>query len=444
MQRAKLLLTRWKLSLQGTFKGEARFSRLFFTSIPVYLFLLYIYRVGSQRVDGGNNLPGPRDVGVYINAAIDILTGVNPYQNSASRFGSFGPLPFILLSPFDATLAVAITQMLGMVGFQYFIFTLSRMYFLRTNWLIPVIPLFASSRENLVTAQVTGILCGLIAIACAILLKEKTLLNTFLASILFALVLDLKPHIFMFFSFVVLIYLGRVIVFFNAVFIMICAHTSIDLLHGEFLEVSWFRTLGSIESKASSGTFTDSHTFWPIISAMFGETTVITIISTLLFCLIGVSSLFLSKSRGLVNAPILALLAPAFSIYFHLYDLVIFACLVLAVLGARLKPGKELFLSFVVSQCIQGTSFFSISSYIFFLFSWIIFNFICRISIYKWSTRLSLLGFFVSIGLNLLVGILVPGSFIHSARTSLVIMFLLLALLVINSRIRTFSQESDK
>jgi len=261
MQRAKLLLTRWKLSLQGTFKGETRFSRLFFTSIPVYLFLLYIYRVGSQRVDGGNNLPGLRDVGVYINAAVDILTGVNPYQNSASRFGTFGPLPFILLSPFDATLAVAITQMLGMVGFQYFIFTLSRMYFLRTNWLIPVIPLFASSRENLVTAQVTGILCGLIAIACAILLKKKTLLNTFLASILFALALDLKPHIFMFFSVVILICLGRVIVFFNAVFIMICAHTSIDLLHGEFLEVSWFRTLGSIESQASSGAFTDSHTF---------------------------------------------------------------------------------------------------------------------------------------------------------------------------------------
>ena len=122
-----------------------------FVSIPFYVLLLFIYRVGSSRVDAGNLNPGPRDVGVYINAALDVFSGDNPYQNSAARFGTFGSLPFIVLAPLSTPQVVAVTQILGLIGFQFLIFTLGRIYSLPINWLIPIIPLFASSRENLQT-----------------------------------------------------------------------------------------------------------------------------------------------------------------------------------------------------------------------------------------------------------------------------------------------------
>jgi hypothetical protein len=411
---------------------------LCFVSIPFYVLLLFIYRVGSSRVDSENLNPGPRDVGVYINAALDVFSGENPYQNSAARFGTFGSLPFIVLAPLSTPQVVAVTQILGLIGFQFLIFTLGRIYSLQINWLIPIIPLFASSRENLVTAQVTGILCGFIGIAFMLLLKQRNPANTFLSALLVALTIDLKPHLMIIFAAVVLIQMRRFYVFSFSFLIILFVHTVINLFHGEFLEVSWLRTLSSIEESASVGKFTDSHTFWPTVAVLYNNTPAISMISTLIAIIIGCISLFLAKSRKSPYVCMAALFAPAFSIYFHLYDLVLINSLILAIISKSSSRNKGFLLGFFVSQSLQGTNIYSVLSFSIFIISWLIFNVISARNFTNWKTRYSLSGLLLSVSLNYTVSLVTPENLVHSVRISLTLIYILLSLIYLS-----FTSPSD-
>lgn len=426
--------SRWQESYILRHLNGISFRGLCLASIPFYVFLLYIYRAGSPKVDAGNPNPGPRDVGVYINAALDVFSGANPYQNSAARFGTFGTLPFIALAPLSTPQVVAVTQILGLIGFQFLIFTLGRIYSLPVNWLIPIIPLFASSRENLVTAQVTGILCGLAGISFMLLLKPKHLTNTFLSTLLAALVIDLKPHLMIFFVAVVLIQIKQSHVFLYSLLIIFFMHTMINILHGEFLEVSWFRTLNSIEESASFGNFTDSHTFWPIVAVFYNNTSSISIISMLLVIVIGFFSLLFAKSHKSPYVCMAALFVPAFSIYFHLYDLVLINSLILAIISKSSLRVQGFLLSFFVSQSLQGTNVNSGLSFSIFFFSWLIFNMISAKNFTNWKTRYSLSGLLLSVTLNYMVSFFVPENLVHSVRISLILSYILLSLIYLSFR----------
>ncbi len=438
---AKLSRTRWQEFFQSQFLNRLSFKSLCFVSIPFYVLLLFIYRVGSSRVDAGNLNPGPRDVGVYINAALDVFSGDNPYQNSAARFGTFGSLPFIVLAPLSTPQVVAVTQILGIIGFQFLIFTLSRIYSLQINWLIPIIPLFASSRENLVTAQVTGILCGLIGISFILLLKPKSPTNIFLSALLAALVIDLKPHLMIFFVAVVLIQIKRSYVLIFSLLIILSMHTIINLMHGEFLEASWLRTLSSIEESASLGNFTDSHTFWPTVAVLYNNTSAISIISTSLVIVVGFISIYFSKSNKSPYVCMAALFVPAFSIYFHLYDLVLINCLILAIINKSPLRNKEFLLGFFVSQSLQGTNIYSIFSFSAFVISWSIFNLISAKNFTKWKTLYSLAGLLLSITLNYIVSLVISENLIHSFRISLTLVYTLLTLIYLYFRFSTSTKK---
>jgi hypothetical protein len=377
-------------------------------------------------------MPGPRDVGVYINAALDILTGENPYTNSTVRFGTFGALPFAILAPLTTFQVVALIQLLGIIGFQYLAFVLGRIYELNLNWLVLMIPFFASSRENLTTAQVNGVLCGFLGIAINLLSKSTSKSRTFFATLLIAIVIDLKPHLMFFFVLVIMMRLKKTRTFVHSVLLLFLAHGIIDFLHQEFLELTWIRTLNSVETLASNGSFTDSHTFWPTLSLIFNNTAALTNFSIILALTVGFISTAILGIRQSVYAPIVALLAPTMSIYFHLYDLVPFAVMVLALLSNRLGRHREVVLSFFLSQSVQGTNVFSPAAGILLLTVWLFFNFTAKHNFAKWNSGLSMLGLCANFALNLFFALSVPEGLIHSTRLSLFLLYSMLVILYLS------------
>jgi hypothetical protein len=154
----------------------------------------------------------------------------------------------------------------------------------------------------------------------------------------------------------------------------------------------------------------------------------------LLVIVIGFFSLLFAKSHKSPYVCMAALFVPAFSIYFHLYDLVLINSLILAIISKSSLRVQGFLLSFFVSQSLQGTNVNSGLSFSIFFFSWLIFNMISAKNFTNWKTRYSLSGLLLSVTLNYMVSFFVPENLVHSVRISLILSYILLSLIYLSFR----------
>ena len=301
-----------------------------FTTIFSLIYLLLYYN------DGGDM----HDAGVYFDSGMAVLRGDNPYL--ASRWGSFGPVPFsILLSviPIEArAVAVRILSMVGIYLFFRIIFPNKRLIeplaiSLVLLWLSPF-------RELMVTNQMTGIAIGLLAIGVKFLDSFSSFRNittkAITGSLLFSMALDLKPHICLFFFISWAIYHKSLAKLYIVVLTLFTTHSIINLSQMRILELDWFSALNNLNESASQNGLGDSLSFWPIIKYYLEAPTLIYALSIITPVLLSLLCFYLAHKGKWEVIVVLSFFIPATSIYYHFYDIVPL-CVVFVVMLFRIN-----------------------------------------------------------------------------------------------------------
>lgn len=302
-------------------------------SLFVLVYLLYYYRQGGIK-DIGVLDPGIRDAGVYVEAGKLLLNGQNPYVILENRFGFVGCIPFAVISHLvPSNFETLIFQLLNILGIIIFIFVFEKL-FTKTNLGLVVISslLLSSTREMLVTNQITGIIMGLVALGYYFSeaeSKSKNRIQLFFAAGLFTIALDLKPHLVMIFLGFYIIRTRSKSLFVSITAAWILLHGIVNLLHQEILELDWFKVITNLQYQAQRGNLADSVSIWPIIEEVTGNKD-FSIFILMLPIVSGAILLFLNaRSTTLSRLLIWPFLLPSLSSYFHHYDLIPVTVLIL-------------------------------------------------------------------------------------------------------------------
>lgn len=300
--------------------------------------LLFIYRGGAARVDGTNK-PGIRDFGIYLEAARDIYSGENPYDNIAYRSGSFGSIIFYPLNAIDSNTAIIFAvQILNLLGFMLFLRTVYDLlgYKKHAHGYLAIL-WTASLRENLVTAQITGILLGLLSLAYLLLKYYKTTKSktaAISASILAAISLDIKPHIV--FPLAIILFTCKslkrdYLIIFIA---LIMGHLIQDLRLGRILEMEMLTNLnGAILQEPC--TLRDSQSIWPFVLRFGASCFQIHFFSTTFYVLSVCIATYFARKSDTRLALLWACVAPTLYAYNHLLDFAGIAIVITALMVTK-------------------------------------------------------------------------------------------------------------
>lgn len=303
-------------------------------NLSSYFVLLFIYRVGSLRVENGNN-PGLRDFGCYVSPGRNLINGNNPYLDSlcSTRYGVLGLMPFGI---FDLIIprqySVFVIQLLSLIGAQYFVFVISKEFNAKLFKPMAFITLWISAmRENLVVAQATGLFIGLSAYVIKKFIFElnsqKNLQTYLINGLILAFLLDIKPHLFGFLVILILSYSlknknRRLLLLLSTLIIWISSHIVIDLYVGRILEIDWLsRLFGLVDISNTSG-LPESIAIWPLLSRLTVPNKINSLISytIIIFILIFMVKKIIQNNNG--ASLYFAFLAPAFYVYYHHYDMI--------------------------------------------------------------------------------------------------------------------------
>ena len=312
-------------------------------NLSILVSLLYILVYYN---DDGNL----RDAGVYFDSGIAVLKGENPYV--ASRWGSFGPVPFsILLSVIPEGMRAIAVRILSLAGIYVFFRIFCPNKRLIEPFAISFIILWTSPvRELMVTNQMTGIAIGLLALGAKFLNPFTSFRDitkeTLIGALFFAMALDLKPHICIFFFLSWVIYKKSFQKFLIVALTLFITHLTINLSQMRILEKDWFTALSGVNKSASQASLGDSVSFWPILNYFIDATSFLYFASILITCaLAGVCFYSAFKGRW-EEVLILSFFIPSTSIYYHYYDAVPL-CVLLVVMLFRI--GNPFLESFAIS-----------------------------------------------------------------------------------------------
>jgi len=331
----------------------------FIAFVPIALsaiYLLFYYR------DGGNM----HDAGVYIDSGFAVFKGENPYE-CCSRWGSFGPVPFsALMSLVPFAIRATTVRILSLIGIYLFlrtIFPSKRTFepyfmFLIILWSSPV-------RELLVTNQMTGIAIGLLALGVklndGIGVAKASMTAKIISAIVFAMAIDMKPHISLVFFISWTIYRREIKSLIRTAGTLLVTHLIIDLSQFRILELDWLSHLRGLNTSATQNTLGDSLAFWPILNNYFSAGKFFYYFSFLLTICLTILCFYLAKNRKWEEVVVLSFFIPATSIYFHFYD----AVPLTVVLGILVVRNKNLLLTtFCVSMFLIPIEFKSVRNII--------------------------------------------------------------------------------
>lgn len=294
--------------------------------------ILFYYRRGGVVDSIYSSIPGFRDVGIYIRAAQDILAQRNPYGSLdlSFRSGSFGVLPFALLG--QGALGFLISQVLNLLGFAYFVKVMLGDR-LNDNLILILLSVgiwFSSLREVFSTGQITGILAGLCAIGFRSLASDS-ILNSFISAISFAVILDLKPNLFIFFVLSCYLFHGKLQKIWFPGSIVLVGHVLVDIYTNSILERDWLEVLRVVNNSSSDPSSIGTKTFWSLVTNIFGLDAVSNMLPTISFLVVGALLLSLLRNRKDINIVCLSLSVPFFYNYFYLYSFTPVALLLIGV-----------------------------------------------------------------------------------------------------------------
>jgi hypothetical protein len=234
---------------------------------------------------------------------------------------------------------------------------------------------FSCTREILSTGQITGIVMGLIGVGYTLMKSESKILQV-AASLAFAIVLDLKPHIFLLFIISVYVYHRKLRWLFFVGFHILVGHILINIYFRSFIEDDWIRTLLAVSDTKQNPENTGSRTIWPIVREILNMESIPSLIPTFSFLLLGLFVIF--RLHRFHSFPLLvaSLLVPVVYSYFHLYSFLPIAVLILWIL---IKLEMPVFLGIVFSFLVisggkMGIREATISLIIYVVFSFQLFH----------------------------------------------------------------------
>lgn len=363
--------------LHGTVRNLAPWITFFFASISI----LYIYRRGGvvDSIYGADNVPGMRDLGIYIRGGHILIAGGDPYigNDLAFRSGSFGTLLFGLF-PVNQ-IGFLIGGALNLIGFCYFGITMIGNHIDINIKVVSISIMFVFSclREVFSTGQITGILAGLAALGFRFLISSNTR-GRFFAAFCFAVLIDLKPNLFIVFFLAALIFQRKMRDCWIAPTFLILGHLILDIRARKYLEVSWLNSLSQISDSKLNPTSTGTRTIWPVMRKLFRVEAIPNTIPTFVFLLFSFTFLVYMVRKPSFELLTLSLVIPTTYSYFHLYSLfpAVLLCVFIAILN---KNPILLGLTFPI-LVFSGSSFSILQLFIVILTSFV---FIVPFRLYK-------------------------------------------------------------
>lgn len=327
--------------------------------------ILFYYRRGGI-VDSTGSLsgtPGYRDIGIFVNAAQNLLSGLSPYSLSdlSYRSGSFGVLIFGILD--SNPISFVIYQILNMLGFAFFAKVLLRNFISQEVFIACLVVgiWFSCVREVFSTGQITGILAGLAGLGY-ICVNSSFFPSRLLGALYFAIALDLKPNLFITFVLACYAFHNRIHEVFMPFLILLGGHIVMNIYTGSLLEREWFETLKKVSDPGRDPTSTGTRTIWPIVRRLFNLEVLPHWLPTTIFIFLSIMCLiFVLRSRSQLLL-FLTLIIPAFYSYFHLYSFFPFAILMVASCIRFNMPSS---LGVTISVLLASGSSFGFAQYVF-------------------------------------------------------------------------------
>jgi hypothetical protein len=294
-----------------------------FILLSSFLTLLFIYRLGSARVDKGFE-PGMRDLGTYLRAGSTFFKGTDPYSEPGMRAGPsllpfFGAIDWIMPQLFLSYFF----NFLSLAGVLFFVSNFSKLPLKQHPTILVAIVWLSSLRENLVNVQVTGLLCFLISLGYRWYFSNFGFTIRMVGLIFVSFAVDLKPHLFGVFLLAICVKEKRVRLIFESLLTIICSHIILSLISQQNLSLNWIRKLYSLIELKQKGELGESLNLWPFIEYLGVGKELTSIVSVALFLSLVLLLIFVSKSDRIPTQGIyeFALLVPAFGFFFHYYDL---------------------------------------------------------------------------------------------------------------------------
>ena len=234
---------------------EIFYSIILFASV---ILIFNLYNIGT----GG-------DFRYYVDNGANIFIGINPYLNDF-RSGTFGPLAIYL---FSRVIPEGIIQFsfyfLNILGiFSILYYFKSKLTFSSLVICFTLIIWSAPFREIVVDGQITGILYLLIFSAFLLLKRKRTAsrykTNVFIAALLSAVAVDLKPHI----CLPIILFIGlaqqRYRYLIAVLAVLISAHLLIDVWFRSFTELQWLQNLLGVQGSKNYSKWPEQYNIWPI------------------------------------------------------------------------------------------------------------------------------------------------------------------------------------
>jgi hypothetical protein len=318
--------------------------------------LVFYYRQGGpvDAIYGPATKPGMRDVGIYIQAAQSVVQGVSPYNLQALEFrsGAFGVLIFAFFGKDQVSFVTL--QVLSLVGPIIFTYALLKSKASRNQiFVLSITSLwFSCSREILSTGQITGILMGLMGIGYT-LIQSKSKVVQVLGALPFAIVLDLKPHVFLLFIIALYVYFRKIHGFFIVVFHMAVGHMIINFYCQTFIEDDWIRTLFAVSDTSDNPQSSGSRTIWPVVRNLLGLESITIFFPIVTFLTLGILVLIQIQKVPRFSLLYASLLVPVTYSYFHLYS---FLPIAILLLWALIRLEMPIFLGIIFSFLIISGS----------------------------------------------------------------------------------------
>ena len=297
-------------------------ASLFLFSVPT---LVFIYRMGSARVDRGTE-PGMRDLGTYLRAGSNFLQGLDPYSDPAMRLGP-SLLPFFGIIDFvvpKGALAIAF-QILAMLGLLFLVNSLTELSYRDNLPIYLAICWFSATRENLVNIQITGLLSLLAGCGIRLVKNSKSKIVESVGCFMLVLALDTKPHIFVLMTIIFLVIEKKVKLIWSIFGLLVFNHSILSLINGNFLSLSWLRTLLGLYDAKSQAELGESLVIWPLLERLGIDPKITSFLSIALFLILifyFLTNMHSAEYRP-VNYYLMALTLPSIGIFFHYYDLAI-------------------------------------------------------------------------------------------------------------------------
>ena len=345
--------------------------------------LLFYYRQGGpvDAIYSSTTKPGMRDVGIYIKAAQSIVQGVSPYNPQALEFrsGAFGVIFFAFFG--KDSLSFIVLLILNLIGPIVFAFAVLKAKASKYQILVLSITSlwFSCSREVLSTGQITGILMGLIGIGY-MLIRSKSKIVQAVGGLPFAIVLDLKPHVFLIFIIALYMYCRKFHGFLMVILYLVVGHLLINFRCQTFIEDDWVKTLFAVSDTTSNPTSSGSRTIWPIVRSLLSLDSIPSFFPIVVFLTLGLLVLIQIQKSPNFSLVFGSLLVPVTYSYFHLYS---FLPIAMLLLWALIRLHRPVFLGIIFSfLVISGSNLGAreafISFTIFFVFTIQIFIFFSK------------------------------------------------------------------